>query len=134
MIRWAKAAPLGWFLGPNHIGSYMERWYLQTPWFTLRLHHILRSDEARALHDHPWDFWSVLLTGGYTEVTPTGTRYWPRWSLVRRRAEDLHRLVLDQPVWTLVWTGPKRRSWGFVIDGQWVYWQDAQKHWAGWDQ
>jgi hypothetical protein len=129
-LPWARTTSR-WFLGPNHIGSYMSRWYLQTPWFTVRLHHILRSDEARALHDHPWDFWSLLLTGGYTEITPTGTRRWPWCSLVRRRAEDLHRLVLDRPVWTLVWTGPRRRSWGFLVDGQWIYWRNVQAQWAG---
>jgi hypothetical protein len=122
----AKRSPRGWFWGANHIGTYMARWYVQTPWFTIRLHHILRSDNAVSFHDHPWDFTSFLLSGGYTEVTPTGTRWWPRFSVIRRRAEDLHRLVLTRPVWTLVLTGPRRREWGFEIDGQWVHWQDAE--------
>ncbi len=103
---------------------YMRRWFLQTPWFTVRLHHILRSDSDRHLHDHPWSFWSFLLSGGYVEVTPAGQRYCPRFSLVRRKATDIHRLVLTKPVWTLVVSGPKVREWGFTVDGRWVHHRD----------
>lgn len=31
------------------------------------LHCFLRSDEDRALHDHPWDWWSWMLFGPYKE-------------------------------------------------------------------
>jgi hypothetical protein len=58
----------GWGIYASHIGpggSYMRRYIFRTPWFTLRLHHILRSDDDRHLHDHPFDFTSFLLTGGY---------------------------------------------------------------------
>lgn len=61
--RWAAYA--------HHLGDYMHRWILRTPWGTLRLHHILRSDDDRHLHDHPFDFTSFLLTGGYLEITDT---------------------------------------------------------------
>jgi len=110
-IRWAKQSgedAVGkWCLYRNDIGDYMQRWILQTPWGTFRLHHILRSDEARALHDHPWDFTSILLTGGYDEILPRadGSEYCvhhPRWSVVRHAAEDQHRLIVHRPVWTLV--------------------------------
>lgn len=57
-------------------------------------------------------------------------RRWPRWSLIRRRANALHRLVLDRPVWTLVWSGPKVREWGFDIPGKgWTHWRSAQEAW-----
>lgn len=134
VTRWAKQSGedrTGFRAYRNDIGDYMQRWILQTRWGTLRLHRILRSDNAEALHDHPWDFWSLLLSGGYLEVTPAGERWCPRFSLVRRQAEDLHRLVLTRPVWTLVWTGPLRRKWGFQTETGWVYWRDAFAQWAG---
>jgi hypothetical protein len=56
----------------SHIGDYMHRWIFKHPWGTVRLHHILRSDDDRHLHDHPFNFVSLLLTGGYTEVTADG--------------------------------------------------------------
>lgn len=120
-----------WSLYAHHLGDYMRRWILRTPCGTLRLHHILRSDDDHHLHDHPFDFTSLLLSGGYTEITPNGqlglphsstvlTKIWPRFSIVRKQAEDAHRLILDRPVWTLVVSGPKRRSWGFHTEQGWV--------------
>jgi hypothetical protein len=148
--RWTKTSSEDrrWFLGANHIGTYMRRWYVLTPWFSIRLHHILRSDEARALHDHPWSFTSFLLTGGYTEVTapavlldgdglkfdpangPFTETYYPRWSIVHRPAGAAHRLILDRPLWTLCITGPNVRKWGFHLPGRgWVHWLQAYREW-----
>ncbi len=149
---------------------YMERWILDTPWGTLRLHHILRSDDDKACHDHPFAF-SSLLTGGYTEFAPAmplpvelgGSavladaseadvyqcveamyrrsdavvdyvkaacdgpfveRHFPRFSVVRRPARYAHRLILERPIWTLVLTSPKERSWGFYLpDEGFVPWR-----------
>lgn len=147
---WPKPRPGKWFLGANHIGDYMHRWILETPWFTIRLHHILRSDEDRALHDHPWDFVSLILWGGYTEVTQwyspkgvdglSGPRYdyfYRRFgpgNIIRRKASDLHRLELPEgkTAWTLVFTGPTLRSWGFHIPFEgWIPWKAAKALWAG---
>lgn len=120
--------------------AYMERWILETPLGTLRLHHILRSDDDRALHDHPWSFVSVLLWGSYLETRflwPDQPRICARRGLasVRRvrwwntcRAEAAHRLELDRgPVWTLVATTRKTRSWGFWLPGGWVPWRDYER-------
>lgn len=109
----------------HHIGPaddlYMRRWILRLPFGgSVRLHHIVRSDAGRELHDHPFDFVSWLLTGGYLEVRPDGSHWRRRWSLVRRRAEDLHRVVVVKPVWTFVITGPWRREWGFQTPTGWV--------------
>lgn len=128
-----------WALGHDEIGTdgttYMRRWFFWCPWFGVRVHHILRSDPDRHMHDHPWDFMSLLLTGGYTEVVPRYSEspsahcpnprkiHHPRWSVLRHKAEDLHRLVLDKPVWTLVFTGHKRKSWGFATERGMVPWR-----------
>lgn len=123
-------------IGPDGRTIYMRRWFFWCPWFGIRVHHILRSDADKHMHDHPWDFISILLTGGYTELLPRTDvtpelaarmrpvkRRHPRWSIVRHKAEDLHRLILDEPVWTLVLTGPKRRSWGFMTEQGMVPWR-----------
>jgi hypothetical protein len=116
-----------WELGPRHIGDYMRRWLLCTPWFTLRLHKILRSDQDRDLHDHPWDFLSFILSGAYAELTPDGReRAFVPGDVNVKRAEDLHslRLLNGDPVWTLVVTGPRRRRWGFATPSGWVHWRE----------
>lgn len=122
-----------------HRMPYMRRYYiLRSRWLNVRVHEILRDDEGRALHNHPWDFLSVGLVGSYLEERPT--REWlnfpvglpktkPRvkvapWFIVRP-ASTLHRLDLLSPVvWTLVVTGPKRREWGFQTESGWIHWRD----------
>lgn len=115
-------------IGPEG-NLYMRRWVLRLPLgYTVRLHHILRSDMDRALHDHPMGFFRLLLSGGYTEVLPadpgnpdagdaTKTVYRPRFYFDWVPAERAHRLVLTEPVWTLVLAQPARRPWGFYVDG-----------------
>ena len=110
---------------------YMRRWILAFAGWMVRLHHIQKADAGRCPHDHPFDFVSVVLRGGYREervvVSASGdtattweTRRAP--GVAYRRAEDLHRLVSVEPgTWTLVLTGPIRRTWGFLLpDGRWV--------------
>lgn len=47
---------------------YLHRWYIiRKPWFALFLHKFVRSDEDRALHDHPWDFLVIPIWRGYFE-------------------------------------------------------------------
>jgi hypothetical protein len=105
---------------------YMRRWRLGPKrWPGLRLHHIVRGDSDRELHDHPFSFVSIILRGGYIEHTLDGrsVRYGPG-SVVFRSAEALHRLELGKPAWTFVLRGPIRRDWGFLADEGWITWQE----------
>ena len=60
-----------WAIYASHIetgGSrYMSRWVLHTPFGQLKLHHIHRPDADQHPHDHVADFWSFILSGGYSE-------------------------------------------------------------------
>jgi hypothetical protein len=120
----------------------------------LYLHKFYRGDEDMHMHDHPWPFTSLILTRGYweetelsslsqlyTEVDGVFTRhkivdieetgefrrrlFYPRFSLLHRKAEHRHRVVLEgtKPVWTIVRTGSKERSWGFWIKGKLCPWR-----------
>jgi hypothetical protein len=93
---------------------------LQACGIAVRVHVILRSDNDRALHDHPWNYVSVILKGSYVEVTPGGFKLRKPGSIAFRRATDKHRLVLvpgesagDDNVVTLFITTRSRQSWGF---------------------
>lgn len=60
---------------------YMLRWHLipKNRMFNVYLHKFLRSDDDRALHDHPWLFnMSILLTGSYIEEKPANRKDWPK--------------------------------------------------------
>jgi hypothetical protein len=103
-------------------GDYMRRWVIKTPWFLLRLHHIMRGDSDRHFHDHPFDFSSFILKGGYVEHTPHKLpRIFRPGSVNTKRAEELHYLkLLDGPTWTVLVTSPYYRDRGFATEEGWV--------------
>jgi hypothetical protein len=114
---------------------YMRRWYIipRNRWFNIYLHNIVRSDDDRALHDHPWWNLSVVLKGGYWEVRPldatdpsgvTISTWRSPGSLVLRRATAAHRLAIPTggSCWSLFITGRKVREWGFWCPQGWKVW------------
>lgn len=91
----------------------------------IRFHHILANDPDRHLHDHPWDYTTLLLEGSYREHTRDNITDHHPGDLLHRQAEQPHRLeLLDGPVLTLFIAGPARRRWGFHTDNGWVHWSD----------
>lgn len=110
---------------------YMLRWYIipRNRFFNIYLHKILRDDDDRALHDHPWRSLSIILAGSYREVRENSDREYRSWSIIYRGAEYAHRLiVVDGPVWTLFFTGRKVRNWGFHCPRGWMPWQQFVDH------
>lgn len=133
-------APPDFIIG-SEADPYMWRWWIlpRNTLFNIYLHRILRSDDDRALHDHPWINASVVLSGGYWEVLPelTPERTFPvppqrkAWrkpgSIVLRWPTAAHRLeVVDggPATWSLFITGPKVREWGFWCPRGWKKWTD----------
>lgn len=97
---------------------YLIRYHLfGCRWFKVRLHHILLSDPD-CLHDHPWDFISIILKGGYREhysysqwcrkncveeskdTSSSSDKVYGNWfnagSVLYRRAEYRHSLELKR--------------------------------------
>lgn len=108
---------------------YLKRWIIRHPDETggIYLHQILRDDDDRALHDHPWDSDVYIIQGSYLEITPEHPKgkLWNAGSCRRMVAETAHRLVVvNGPLWTLVFTGPRRREWGFHCPQGWRHWRD----------
>lgn len=131
---------------------YLDRWgfgFRNGP--TVLLHKLGGPDPDRDLHDHPWTFWSIVLRGGYTETVveqyPVPGRpgsavslssHFSRREVVRtHRAGSVHKtphgafhaitsVYSRPPTWTLVICGPKRSSWGFLVDGRWMKWTDYE--------
>ncbi len=112
---------------------YLTRYtLLATRWFQLCIHVFHRSDSPD-LHDHPWDFWTLLLRGGYAEEVRTPGRttvlLHPPGSLLYRPAEHAHRVILwtkpdgsPQRAVTLVLMLRRRREWGFFEKAGWTRW------------
>lgn len=130
-----------------YIQPYMLRWWRikKNAFFNIYFHIIRRSDEDRALHDHPWWNFSIVLEGGYYEHcinaggVHTKTHYTAGAVRFRRAGTFAHRLELERypegklfggeekPVLTIFITGPTLRRWGFHHPERWV---DAYE----WDQ
>ena len=117
---------------PFHIkrpdgSTYMGRWWL-LKWGerlrnvlpAIRLHHLADRDRDRHLHDHPWDFRTFVLTGGYTEELITGDHVdLLAGQTSGKRAQDFHRITeVQSNTWTLFVTWRWRNDWGFLVDGR----------------
>jgi hypothetical protein len=105
--------------GPEN--PYMLRWYVipRNPVLNVYVHKFLRSDDDRALHDHPWWFVSLILRGRYDEVTEMGVKRRQAGSVAYRPAEWRHRvrLVTETSCQSCEGTGT---GYGAVPDGRWM--------------
>lgn len=108
--------------------DYLLRWWVipRNEWSNVYLHDIRKSDDDRALHDHPWPNTSFLIFGSYIEHTPDGSFIRRTGDVVMRPAEALHRLevIPGERAISLFVTGPKQREWGFACPQGWVHWRD----------
>ena len=127
----------------SHLPGYMDRYWLfnaydkvngneVTPikWLpSIRIHHILRRDDDRHMHDHPWDARTIILDGHYIErrLGQEGV------FLIRKRGDtaalkfgEYHTItyVPDGGVWTLFITFGYKGTWGFLVDGKKVPWRE----------
>jgi len=109
--------------------TYLTRWTLlgrrDGGYARFFLHRFHRGDAEDYFHDHPWAFVSLILAGGYWELTPAGRRWYGPGSLLVRPAAWRHRVELPAGAtcWTLVLTGPKRRGWGFWCPAGFLPWR-----------
>jgi len=96
---------------------YLNRWWIipRNRFLNIYLHEILRSDDDRALHDHPWWSLSICLHGGMCEHLPGGVvRIVHPGDVILRSARAAHRLEIGGARCITVFiTGPRIREWGF---------------------
>src|ERR1700741_276978 len=113
---------------------YLYRWWLiaRHKILNIYLHRFMRSDDDRALHDHPWANLSVVLDGAYLEHTIAAGGIHQRramfpgdWRL-RPSGRIAHRIELYcGDCWSLFITGPTYREWGFHCPEQgWIHWKE----------
>lgn len=94
----------------------------------VRLHHILSSDDDTLYHNHPYNFVSFILWSGYKEHKPgMSPKRYHFGNVNRSSIDDYHRLELDRPAWTLVFTGRRQADWGFWggnVGDPFISWRD----------
>lgn len=122
------------FIVGSAANPYLHRWWL-TPrdeQAGVYLHQFWRSDDDRALHDHPYESTSIILEGQYIEHLAHGVAELRQRGWVgSRSATEAHRIELlndakgrPLPVTTLFLHGPRVREWGFYCPRGWVPWQE----------
>jgi hypothetical protein len=151
ILRWARNRQPDFVIG-GHEHPYLRRHWLipRNRFFNIYVHEFLRSDDDRALHDHPWLFnCSWIIEGSYREWVPsdggqagydnpisfvreTGAVKF-RWGAAAHRVElTTEAVAVDGPgwvhvnrrCWTVFVTGPIVREWGFHCPGRWVPWKE----------
>lgn len=150
LIQRAKRTPY------KHLDGYMNRWWLFNPyqdstgapvkrnWLlrmlpSVRIHQILKADDDRHLHDHPWDARTVILKGWYDEIreeiypeygptesammafgVPVRMHHRVAGDTVKLNFGEYHRItrVSAGGVFTLFITYRYRGTWGFKVHGK----------------
>lgn len=105
---------------------YIDRFILIRCKLGSIMFHRIFSTDNDCMHDHPWWFKTLIIKGGYWEHTPSDYTWTKRtWygpgSWLYRPAEYTHRLEIPagKQAWTLVFTGPEKRVWGFWTPRGW---------------
>lgn len=141
LIERAQRTPYSHIWSKDGTRCYMRRWWLFNPYpgsdqvhlrrfawlpLSIRIHHILRADEDRHLHDHPWDARTIILDGGYAELKQDGLLYVRERGYAGRLDHGTyHRIdtVSEGGVLTLFITYRYRGTWGFLVNGRKVPWR-----------
>jgi hypothetical protein len=152
--------------GRQDTDAYLARYWLTPPKKdedgyssaeSIVLHQFIRGDDDGALHNHPYDFVTAILNGGYDEVVgpPASSGFYrdvdghareqraigpaeALWTTIARRAGDriskryseVHMATNPLPdTWTLVQTGVRCNDWGFYPPGKpFVPWKKFVQH------
>lgn len=121
------------FIVGTEADPYMLRWYAipRNKLFNIYLHEFVRSNDPRALHDHPWVNLSIIVQGCYVEHTIAAGGIHRRieysaGTLRLRSPFFAHRVEIapgTRPR-TIFITGPVLRQWGFHCRLGWRSFKD----------
>ena len=93
--------------GPSHpeyclAKPWTARYYLlfrkRPRWFpfNILIHHILDDDHGVGLHNHPFPYITIIISGGYWETDKNKNKIWrDRFYVGFRSADNLHRVDLE---------------------------------------
>ena len=102
---------------------HFKRWeILKTRWGSIWLHAIYKADQDKHLHNHPWDFTSVVLKGSYYEQTSLGNKKQYPGKINIRNGEEHHKILelLSPVVYTLFFVSAPKRQWGYKVEGKFI--------------
>lgn len=88
--------------------------------FSIRVHHWVSGDPENYQHTHPWPFLTIVLWGGYNDVSDDRPTDYVRGPCVRYRPITWRHSVINvlPKTWTIVITGRIVKKWEFWIDNK----------------
>ena len=117
---------------------HFKRWaIIECKWFNIYIHYIGHSDMDKHPHNHPWEFTTFILKGGYVSknyfpfplITNSVIKYTQEClplDRVKGSIDIYHKIRLIRPTYTLVFTGPRiNNDWGYLVDGKHI---DAEEY------
>lgn len=97
------------------IGEVFTRYTIMScPWGSIYLHRLFAPVPHPQCHDHPWSFVAILLAGGYREYHRGVWTDRRPGSVLFRPAHYAHNVVTHGVSWSVIFTGPRTRAWGFT--------------------
>ena len=132
LLKRAKKTPYTHIYGETDGVLYMERYWLLNPYpasdkpgvlswlpISIRIHKIVKEDDDRHLHDHPWNARTFILKGWYHEERLDGFNRREKGDTARLNFGEYHRItqVCEGGVYTIFVTGKYQGTWGFLVDG-----------------
>lgn len=105
-------------LEPYLLRSHLvyQRWFFPG----IYLHFFFKGDQDRDLHNHPWNAYTLVLSGGYSEEYLTLGNAMARRDVRAGQINQItnkhfHRVDLfEKGCWTLFFVGKRTQSWGFL--------------------
>jgi hypothetical protein len=127
--------------GLNGNEVYLVRYIVfKSKYCCLYIHRFMKSD-ADDPHDHPWNFFTYVISGGYVEKfydkeqsqlsteKQNFSAFWTSQYVIRnpgslryRKSTDIHQVIVDKTrtmdeladaPFTVCLMGPRKRNWGF---------------------
>lgn len=114
----------------KHLKGYLHRWtFFESKKFHFRIHHILSEYKTPFLHNHPFSYLSIIISGGYEEVYEKNGKLIKKknkkFSWIWRSHKTFHRITNVKPnTKTLFFTLKSPMDWtlkkhkDIAIDGQ----------------
>lgn len=128
----AKRRPYQHIYGAQDKKLYMERYWLfnpylssgadrKTKWFpiSIRIHKIVKPDNDRHMHDHPWNARTFIVKGWYREERINSAFLRQKGESCRLKFKEYHKIthVSYDGVYTIFISGKYRGTWGFLVNG-----------------
>lgn len=106
---------------------FLKRWTIEAnSGWSLRFHHFYPDHVEDVAHSHPWWFLTVVLKGGYKDIScyqdiEREYDYLHAGSIRFRSRNHTHKTKTGpNGAWTIVLTGARNRTWGFWQDGKFI--------------